>query len=257
MRRGGPRARPLLATASPAEHQQKVGRRCCKPAVEAAGPSRNSRKSAFCRADRPCIRATNVCRALARPPAARLRCAEGSGTRRPPQSPGSAFVGLTNAHKRRGGRRCLPLHLIHRRRPATLPPQASSPAPALPSSCADLHTPTMSYAPSANGSVAASTAGSELDFGGETEANYTLPSLTDLVRCGVAWVKQQYAASCPNTQLPTGNLQRNAAICARDVAAERACLAHASTSFACVCFAGRAPPPRSLSCPPTAAPPPR
>lgn len=42
----------------------------------------------------------------------------------------------------------------------------------------------MSYEPSVNGSVAASTAGSELDFGGETEAHYTLPSLTDLVRCG-------------------------------------------------------------------------
>lgn len=130
LRRGGPRARPLLATASPAEHQQKVGRRCCNPAVEAAGPSRNSRKSAFCRADRPCIRATNVCRALARPPAARLRCAEGSGTRRPPQSPGSAFVGLTNAHKRRGGRRCLPSHLIHRRRPADDSPPPTGHAPA-------------------------------------------------------------------------------------------------------------------------------
>ena len=39
-----------------------------------------------------------------------------------------------------------------------------------------------SYEPSVHGSVAGSTAGSELDFGGEAEAQYTLPSLNTLVR---------------------------------------------------------------------------
>lgn len=91
---------------------------------------------------------------------------------------------------------------MHRHAPAQLPPHASSAAPALPPSCADLHPATMSYEPSVNGSVAASTAGSELDFGGETEAHYTLPSLTDLVRCCVALTWQQWRCKLPRPHLP-------------------------------------------------------
>lgn len=79
--------------------------------------------------------------------------------------------------------------------PATLPP-SRPPVPHTPSLCSpgplQNLADTMSYEPSANGSVAASTAGSELDFGGENEAQYTLPSLTTLVR----WVQPRCCGAC-------------------------------------------------------------
>ena len=98
----------------------------------------------------------------------------------------SRLWGLAGSHKRRGA-------APHGRPTASdaAPPTGHAPAtphPSLtrpPCSCPVQTQPhDMSYDPSVNGSVAASTAGSELDFGGETEAHYTLPSLTDLVRCG-------------------------------------------------------------------------
>lgn len=160
-----------------------------------------------------------------------------------------------------------------------------------------------SYEPSLNGSVAESTAGSELDFGGENEAQYTLPSLTTLVRwgqsrcCGACWLGDSSFGAAP----PQSGLERHCAApgqrdlsCARHRALKpclesrlngcfsreapasaalrrppalvlrRGCLPPACadpkpTQLKQLCPppAGRAPPPRSPRCRPTAAPPPR
>lgn len=69
-----------------------------------------------------------------------------------------------------------------------------------------------SYEPSLNGSVAESTAGSELDFGGENEAQYTLPSLTTLVRKSSTPKEPSLPAhrGAP-TEAPTAGVQRPAA----------------------------------------------